>query len=333
MVEVLDHAPADLDTRQVLALLAVAERASDTTRIGYAARDEVGRRIRATTRHATRVLTQLVDAGLLEVVAAGGGRGKATTYRVPRMPGTPENRDTQTSPFPPAPDTGKGDIQTSTFTPVDNSGNSDTQTSPFTAGNVDVQTSPFPTGNRDAQTSPFPAPETWTSEPGNVDIRSRKGDIAMSPQPFNNPSDNPHHPRAHATAAPSPVPVDDDEDQTPNEDHGHTPDTDPPTRAALDALRATTDRPVTIDHARTVTARILDGRDVRDPAAYVRRAITDDPTRFAPPEPAPATPSERTLAEALATTRAPGRTFDPDRTSRGAAAARAALRQGGDRDA
>jgi len=328
MVEVLDHAPL-ADLRQLTALMAVAERASDTTRVGFASREEIGRRIRATPRTATTVLGQLVDAGLLVVVAPGGGRGRATTYRVPRMPGAPENVEAQASRFTGGRDPINVEVQTSTNSPVDNSGNVEAQTSRNAGGNVEAQGFQETAPKRGSLGFLETGPETWKSEPRNVEIQRLNVEAQTSTQPSYNPSDNPH-PRERAQAtAPSPVAVDDDDRHTPhNQDHPPT-GADPLTRAAWSALSEASPRPVTLDHAAAVAHQILNGRTVRDPAAYIRRAITDDPERFTPPA---AAPSDRSLDEAIAHARGTGRTFDPGRGARHAAAARAAL-QGGTADA
>lgn len=311
MVEVLDHAP--LKNVQLTALVAVAERVNDHTRTGYAAREEVARRIRRSVRTASTVLGQLVDAGLLEVVTPGGGRGRATVFRVPPMPGAPAtgNREVQASRKESVAEPGNRETQTSRNPPVDNSGNRETQASPFT------EQKPGSMSFRET------GQETGKSEPLNREVLSLNREAQTSPQPSYNPRTNPR-PRARAReTAPSPLTVDDDPQTDP------LTDADPLTRAAHTALTETSPRPVTLEHATAVAHQILDGRDVRDPAAYIRRAIHDDPDRFAPPA---AAPSDRTLAEALGHARAPDRTFDPDRAGRGAGLARALLK-GGEPDA
>jgi predicted RNA binding protein YcfA (HicA-like mRNA interferase family) len=62
------------------------------------------------------------------------------------------------------------------------------------------------------------------------------------------------------------------------------PITDIATAVVIDALRARTGKTVTAEHARLVTRQLLDGRPVRNRAAYVRSAIDRDPTpeRFLP---------------------------------------------------
>jgi len=93
LVEILDHRPQGMKPGHVLALLSVAERASDTTRLGWPGRAEVAHRMDSTEKTATRALASLVESGLLVVKRTGGGRGKPTVYFVP-----PLIRDTLTVP-------------------------------------------------------------------------------------------------------------------------------------------------------------------------------------------------------------------------------------------
>lgn len=96
----LDDTPADLSPREKLALVAIAHRARDSTLEGWPGIAEIARRIGASERTAKRVVTNLVDRGLLDRVG-GGHRGQSTVYRFP----TPKGGHS----YDPLSGTGKGD--------------------------------------------------------------------------------------------------------------------------------------------------------------------------------------------------------------------------------
>ena len=96
MVEVLDHAPKDLQPREVLALLAIAESANDATRTGWPGKKLLARRARISERACKALTDRLQAKGVLEEVRRGGGRANATVWRLPRFTSKDE---VQTSPF------------------------------------------------------------------------------------------------------------------------------------------------------------------------------------------------------------------------------------------
>lgn len=92
VIEVLDHAPAELTPAERLLLVVIAEFADGTTRRCSPGRDALIRRTGLDHRHLTRVLTQLAACGYEVRVPAGvdkkgkfvfANKGHRTIFEVP----------------------------------------------------------------------------------------------------------------------------------------------------------------------------------------------------------------------------------------------------------
>lgn len=96
--EVLDHAPDDITPAELVVLLAIAERASNLTRVAYPSKDgtwNLARRCRLTPDGLRRVFQRLAARGLEVRVSFGvdgkgrpvyACRGRSTDYRLPKLP-------------------------------------------------------------------------------------------------------------------------------------------------------------------------------------------------------------------------------------------------------
>jgi hypothetical protein len=104
MTEILDSRPASLGGHETVMLLAIAESASDVTRVGWPGRDLLATRGKCTHRTVQRRLAALETARLIEVVSRAQGHRRAR-YRILPMP--VDNSE-------------KGDIMLSAYVPVDN---------------------------------------------------------------------------------------------------------------------------------------------------------------------------------------------------------------------
>ncbi len=100
IVEVLDHAPADLTPSERLVLVVLAEDANDVTREGWPGMDKISRRTGLQPDSVRRVLQRLAKRGLEIRVPIGKDKrgrlvfaheGASTRYRIPIL--TTERRD------------------------------------------------------------------------------------------------------------------------------------------------------------------------------------------------------------------------------------------------
>lgn len=94
IVEVLDHAPAELTPQERLLLLALAESARDDTRVCWPGMETLTRRMGLSDRRVRATLAQLARRGYEVRIPAGTDKngnptythtGRATTYRLPRL--------------------------------------------------------------------------------------------------------------------------------------------------------------------------------------------------------------------------------------------------------
>jgi hypothetical protein len=92
--EVLEHAPADITSGELLVWLIVADDASDTTRCGWIDQDELARRARMSPAGVKKALQRLGTRGFELRIARGvdakgrpvfAYRGAQTTYRLPQL--------------------------------------------------------------------------------------------------------------------------------------------------------------------------------------------------------------------------------------------------------
>lgn len=95
IVEVLDHAPAELTPQERLLLVALAEAARDDTRMCWPGMETLTRRMGLSARTVREVLAGLAQRGYDVRIPAGTDKngkptythtGRATTYRLPRFP-------------------------------------------------------------------------------------------------------------------------------------------------------------------------------------------------------------------------------------------------------
>lgn len=92
--EVLEHAPPDITSGELLVWLVIADDAKDATRCGWIDQDELMRRARMSARGIRAALGKLAGRGFELRVARGvdrdgrpvfAHRGSQTTYRLPRL--------------------------------------------------------------------------------------------------------------------------------------------------------------------------------------------------------------------------------------------------------
>lgn len=90
--EVLENAPVDLTHLELLALIALAEQATDATRIAThkTTREALADRTRSTPATIKNVLRRLRDRGLIKLVNGPIHRGMAPHYELMKL--TPEHR-------------------------------------------------------------------------------------------------------------------------------------------------------------------------------------------------------------------------------------------------
>lgn len=101
MVEILDHAPPELSDKETRALLALAEKANDHTRIGWPGLPLLAHRAHISIRRIGALMGRLVAKGVIELVRAAGGRNRPAVYRIVDLRGLAARRAGGTVPTPP----------------------------------------------------------------------------------------------------------------------------------------------------------------------------------------------------------------------------------------